>query len=414
MGADAAEGRITDTDIELYKRRIGYAITSLFTGMDPHVRVASVDSFRHFAEGYGDDNPLFCDEDYGAAGPHGCAIAPPLYLGTIGTPRGPKLPAEVRKATAGALTGVHAYHSGTEYEFYRPIVPGDRLFTANFLTDVEDKPSQYGGGRSVILHYRQVWWKADVEGDDRVVAACHNWFVNTERKASKEAGKYMDIPEPAYTDEDIARIDAAYQAQIRRGAEPLARGDVKVGTTLPPMVKGPLNVTDVISFHVGWGWGGYGVRALDLGHRFRRARPGFFAKNRYGAFDVVQRVHWETDLPKEVGAPRPYDYGYMRSCWMTHLLTNWMGDAGWLLRYRDHIGRFNYLGDTTWLDGEVTGTDDGQGAVTIALRAANQREEETMTGEAVVLLPEHDGAPVSLPPVSRFALELVERAEADE
>lgn len=146
MPDEATSSRIADADIELYRKRIGYAITSLFTGIDPHVRVASADSFRHFAEGYGDRNPLFCDEDYAAMGPYTVPVAPLLYLGAIGKPRGPRLPDDIRKATAGALTGVHAYHSATEYEFYRPIVPGDRLFTANFLTDVKDKESRYGGG----------------------------------------------------------------------------------------------------------------------------------------------------------------------------------------------------------------------------------------------------------------------------
>ena len=41
-----------------------------------HNEICSVDSFRQFAQGYGDDNPLYCDPDVravvvvgGAAGP---------------------------------------------------------------------------------------------------------------------------------------------------------------------------------------------------------------------------------------------------------------------------------------------------------------------------------------------------------
>ena len=34
---------------------------------------------------------------------------------------------------------------------------------------------------------------------------------------------------------------------------------------------------------------------------------------------------------KEVGVPGVYDYGPQRSAWMASLVTNWMGDAGFLL-----------------------------------------------------------------------------------
>jgi hypothetical protein len=41
-----------------------------------------------------------------------------------------------------------------------------------------------------------------------------------------------------------------------------------------------------------------------------------------------KRVHWEDELATRVGTPAAYDYGPERCSWMSHQLTNWMGDAG--------------------------------------------------------------------------------------
>ena len=52
---------------------------------------------------------------------------------------------------------------------------------------------------------------------------------------------------------DVAEIDAAYDAEVRRGAQPRYFEDVTIGDELQPRVKGPLTTTDVVVWHVGWG-----------------------------------------------------------------------------------------------------------------------------------------------------------------
>ena len=64
-------------------------------------------------------------------------------------------------------------------------------------------------------------------------------------------------------------------------------------TSLPTMVKGPLTVTDLINMHMGGGWFGYGNPPLRLAFENRKKMRGFYTKNEFGAWDVVQRVHWE-------------------------------------------------------------------------------------------------------------------------
>ena len=88
----------------------------------------------------------------------------------------------------------------------------------------------------------------------------------------------------------------------------------------------------------------------------------------------------------------------MRETWLTHALTDWMGDDGWLLRLRCEHRKFNYIGDTTWVRGRVVDKvqADGRNEVHLEVGCWNQRGEETTPGTAVVLLPTRERA-VELP-----------------
>lgn len=405
---------ITGDEIARLRARIGYAATSQLSGRWPYYSVATTDGFRHFANGYGDDNPLFCDPSYGARSRYGAAIAPPTFVVTMGVPQGPKAPPEVLRAAAGALAHAHAFQAGSEWEFYRPLYEGDRLVTANMITDVEVKESRFGGGRSVIIHHRQLWWReGQVDEADRLVASYRCWFVNTDRRSSSAATKARVEPsEPRYTPEMIAAIDAAYEAEERRGDRPRFAADTETGEKIAGVVKGPLTVTDMITFHMGWGWSGQGMFASRLGWLHRRARPGVWKPDRFGAPDVVQRVHWDDDMARRVGTERAYDYGFLRTCWFIHALTNWMGDEGWLWRYRDRITGFNYVGDTTWINGAVTAPRPEAGQVDVTLEARNQDDRPTASASATVLLPPQAGGEIVTPAPDRDVLELLARCRA--
>lgn len=383
-------GRITDAAIEKMRMRIGYRTPYDFMWNTE----ATTDALRHFAHGYGDDNPLFCDPEYGAESRWESQIAPPMFFQTVGHNTAPQMPDEVRKASRGALRGVHQFYSGAEFRFFRPIRLGDRLNYNGVMSDITPKESSFGGGRSVLTHNELTYRNQDGE----VVTWEHHWFVHTERETAKKAGKLKDVPKTEYTDEDLAEIDAAYETEFRRGAAPLYFEDVEVGMPLPGVVKGPLTVTDLICMHMGWGWGGYNVGALRLGYLNRKRIPAFYTKNDVGAWDVMQRVHWDEGLAREVGVPYRYDYGFMRMCWLAHALTNFVGDNGWLSYLWNELRGFNYQGDTTWVRGEVTGKreDTTGNVVEIELWCDNQRGERTVNARAEVLLPTRT-QPVRLP-----------------
>lgn len=78
-----------------------------------------------------------------------------------------------------------------------------------------------------------------------------------------------------------------------------------------------------------------------------------------------------------VGAPGAYDYGPERCSWLTHHLTNWMGDDGFLRRATCKIRRHNPEGDLLFIDGKVVRKfeEDGRHLVEIEQAAHNQDGE---------------------------------------
>ncbi|MGJ3627921.1 hypothetical protein AB5I41_14730 [Sphingomonas sp. MMS24-JH45] len=108
---------------------------------------------------------------------------------------------------------------------------------------MEDKPSRFSV-RSVIVTNGLCLW----DQNDRVLVDGVDWFIHAERrKKSEKSDKYVRDEPASYTDEDLAEIEATYDAEYRRGADTLFFEDVDVGTELPRMVKGPLTVTDLIN-----------------------------------------------------------------------------------------------------------------------------------------------------------------------
>jgi len=94
-----------------------------------------------------------------------------------------------------------------------------------------------------------------------------------------------------------------------------------------------------------------------------------------------------------MGLPMQYDVGLQRHCWGIHLITNWMGDDGWLKRSYTEYRRFNYYSDVVWVKGKVAKKyvdEHGDYCVDIERHAVNQRGEDIMPSHATVALPSRE------------------------
>ena len=112
-------------------------------------------------------------------------------------------------------------------------------------------------------------------------------------------------------------------------------------------------------------------------------------ENKYGILDCPERVHWENEFATEVGAPGAYDYGPERCSWLTHQMTNWMGDDGFLVRAKSKIRRHNPEGDLLFIKGKVVNKyeTNGEGFIEIEQNAYQQNNELSALGTGVVRLP---------------------------
>lgn len=391
-----SEGTITDEGVARLRCRIGIPEPH---PVPPHYTHPGVDAFRHVAEAYGDDNPLWSDDAYAAGTRWGGVIAPPPLVGgdsLVGADEVAEVAAEHRDLMRGdPLRGVHAFYSASAREWWEPLRPGAAVTRRNALVGVLDKSSEFAG-RAVHEWTAQVFRQAD----GPLLSAQYRLMIRTERRQARERKKYDDVELRPYTDEEIDAIEAQYAAERRRGAEPRWWEDVAEGDEVGPMVKGPLTVTDIVCWHVGMGMGLYGVKPLRLAWRNRTRIPRFFHRDEQNVPDVMQRVHWDPAFARRSGNPTTFDYGRMRETWLVHLCTDWMGDDAWLWKLDCEFRRFNYVGDTQWLRGTVTRRYLAEGdrpAVDVELAATNQRGELTTPGHATILLPSRQRGPVRLP-----------------
>lgn len=417
-------GRITDERVRRLRERIGIDLDPANFEL-PEVDPASwrpqpngfnhevtADGVRHFVNGYGDDDPLYCDPAYAEQSYWGGLIAPPTFVWSMYLPppdhevtyRGGdepprRLKPELRDKLRGdPLRGTGALQSRLDYEFYRPLRLGDQLFAKRSLLAVEEKPSSWGG-RAVHVTWGTVTWNQRRE----IVHYQRGLWIKTERRPVREDGRAGGVrpvqpPAEPYTAEQLAEIDAAYAAERRRGGEIRYWEDVEVGEELPLRVKGPLRLTDIILFHAGMGQA-FPTYAHRLAYEKRRQTPGLYTPNEYNVPDIVQRMHWDADWARKVGAAERYDYGVLRESWLCQLITDWAGDASWITSLSVRHRRFNYIGDTSWLKGTVTGKTrhDGQPRVQLSVWCENQRGEVTSPATAQVALPTRDTGQLVMP-----------------
>lgn len=373
------------------------------------ISTATPETIRNFAYSYGDDNPLFTDPGYGPRTRWGSQVAPQIMAAVLNAPlRGDRLPKELR---GGSYRGIHAFVSGGTWDWYRPIYPGDTLYSFSGLESVQEKTSEFAG-RSVIRVLRDVKINQRAE----VVGVYRTLVIYTERKKAREKGKYSSIPEPSYTKDDIAALDEVYAAEKVRGGEPRYWEDVVVGEDMGRMAKGPLTTTDMVVFHAGgYGFVPYGLKTGRMNYQNRLRIPAFYIDNEYGVPDVAQRVHWDNEWAKAIGNPRAYDYGVLRECWIHHFLTDWMGDGAFVVRQHDEIRKFNYQGDIQYLTGTVEGKrqEDGLMLVDVAVEVRNQRGETTAQADATISMPSREHGAAMTPEVpqdlKRDAIRMFER-----
>jgi acyl dehydratase len=382
MTTTEASGKIDAAALAYARRFLGVK-----RPLRPWNSTVSQDTIWHFAMGLGDDNPLFNDPEYAATTRWGGLIAPPTYLYSC-TSGGPPPGSTESVDTDDLLPGVLGLWASDRWTWHAPTRVGMELTATAELHALEELPDNGRGPR-----VRQVD-RHSFYGDGTLLAICDKTIMRFEKSDSVGHRRMTEYVAPHYTEEDRTRIAAQYHAEYeqRRGSNPLDAGELAEGDSIGRLVKGPLTLTNI----VGWllGWGSFMCQAHRRQYAYVLEHPGArLLDEASGMEDVIEAPHLNSELARTTGMPAAYDFGGQRVSWMAHLITDWCGDGGFLSEITVDILRPNYLGDTTWIEGSVLSTartEDGW-RVECALVANNQRGEITTRGTATVLVPKVSG-----------------------
>ena len=351
------------------------------------IETATRDAIRHFAWGVGDDNPLWFDREYGAASPWGTILAPPCILYAVdSTIIAPKLP------------GVQWVYAGTDWTWYEPIRLGDSFRVVTRLLRQEKKT-----GRRFPFWVLQIGESRYYNQDDRLVAVAVGRCARTPRGdklTEARGGKEVEEHKAhKYTAVELEDIEQQGLNERRTGNRPLYWEDVAVGMAIPPVVKGPLSIIDIMAWYsCQQGAQPYGGAHTDA-VRYRRRHADYHVNPATGAKDAAGRGHLEAATGRDVGMGGAYDIGPQRISWAQHMLTNWVGDHGFLHHLDVAVRRPNLVGDTLWWRGTVVGKEvrDGTCMADLEVVAVNQSGIESATGSATVALPSRQHGPLRMP-----------------
>ncbi|MCJ7633292.1 MaoC family dehydratase N-terminal domain-containing protein [Candidatus Bathyarchaeota archaeon] len=376
------------------KKLLGLPITT--PGGNPvehQARLKELDfnTITKFSYALGDDNPLYLDQSYARKTRWGTMLAHPVILNHVRY-------TVWRGAIAHGDYPVSTLVAGWALELNDVARIGDSFKSSFIAKDVLEKKGRAG---SLLFTYSHAgYWNQynELVGTGRGGNCLIGKQEAAESVAKGEGVRTSMIYERGtyhYSKDEVEKIVAGIEGEKRRGASPLYWEDVKVGDKLTPIVKGPLTTEDLMNFHAA------AYKPSDYSSHeiaFRKAcREGGVTNPATGwPYESMLYEHYDWNLCRGRGLPAPFDIGYFRGDAVDHLLSNWMGDDGFVRRIEVQFRKPNYYGDTTWYNGELVRKykdkigDEEYGAVDIKIVCTNQIDEVTLPGTATVYLPSPD------------------------
>ena len=354
------------------------------------VKSAVWSSIQNLCSAIGDINPLYNDAAKGVGTVYNTLIAPPSFIFSIRTPDSGA--AYERKAY-----GLRRFSTKASAQWNDVIRLGQPLVSDLKVTAVRD------GGK---LSGRDA---AEVDSTATYSSVYGGTLASASGTVSLvpyEPGEALieDRDIHVYSDEEIKKLEDDLDAmQPHRGQVPLYWSEVSEGDALPSLVKGPVSYNEISAWRLAEAKPSTALIGVTA-HDYLVDRPGRITTNPstlWPYFDVEQ-AYGDILAVKSLGFKLPVTRGLMRFALASQVLTNWMGDLGFLRSMSLDLPNHFFYEDTLWLDGQVTkkfkenvGTEE-YNAVEVKISGRNQLGDTLVDGNAVVYLPER-GFLVGLP-----------------
>lgn len=106
-------------------------------GVESEVYVNDVEkgAIIKFAQAIGDDNPIYTDEEAARQSRYGGLVAPPTFFRSL---RSGEMKVDVKSPYSANLDG------GSEWEYYEPVRPGDRIAVSTKISDMYERQGRLG------------------------------------------------------------------------------------------------------------------------------------------------------------------------------------------------------------------------------------------------------------------------------
>jgi len=269
------------------------------------------------------NNPLFTDEQYAQkAGLPGVPAFP-----NFKTPRGQggnRLPKDIS-------TPWYYANDGSDVEFFAPIYPGDtftsktdKIFFEELTVDGSDLRHFYMGNTASLYNQRNEL-VARKSGGVRN-AYRHIIDGSPEPSFSSVMEEWIPhLPEAHYTtDEEWEYIVELWEKEQVRGSDKLYWEDVNVGDEPTWVCSGPVSYMDIGNWH--------GVNTGSKLGMLKNKNVEY--RDRFGNYLFNTAMHYGG---RNVPGARMVFYNNTAGNFMTRMLTNYIGDSGFVTRTHWHI-----------------------------------------------------------------------------
>lgn len=343
--------------------------------------LVTTDLIRHYADAVGDPNPVWRDPSYAAGTRWGGIIAPPTFESCIsfGSSFGGRL----------RVPGVHRLAAGNKHDYLRPFRPGDTFHIYDKYLGFEEKDAP---GKPYRMFIESVPRYFVNQRDETVaIATGRNIYMATppgKRGKKREGGLYAGKQRRRFSQAELHAIHENFDEQLagvgRRGADTRYWEDVVVGQELRPVAKGIYDVCDacartVVStytyaFAIKW--------AAMRNHLQTHPQDPETGEHRFR-----RDWHYEDHAAQLFGAPYANVGGIHNEMMLVHAVTDWMGDDGFVVSMDSQDRRMNFLGDATWVKGNVARKFvDDQGDRLVELQVWGENQDGVVHTKASVLV----------------------------
>lgn len=313
------------------------------------------DTIRHFAYAVPDINARYLDEEYAATTRWRGIIAPPGYLYAHGSPAWLGSLPGIKDADGNELS--NADNATEEWEFRKPVRPGDMIFSHGALEDATIKRSRKLG-ECVLVKEGMRFTNQHGELVARLASYSFRFNGSAVQAGGGVGQAYPPLPDGQFT-RNVATpplLPGTKPTPVRRYDEPRFFEDVSVGDEIPAWEFGP-------------------IMAFDIG-RFNAVTIGT-------GYDRIGRTGH---------VPDGFAPGVLRIQWFGAMLSKWGGPNSWVTRISQRNVDWVLIGYKVICSGRVTRkkVEEGRCLVEIDIWCDSELGFRTNSGTAEIELESRD------------------------